>query len=269
MSFINNNINFVYHLETNIKNSTFNMDIKGNIKLSDLVITDYRTSEVLEKYNIDYFNGGDLTLFEALNNSNIDLENLIMELKTTIEGENDNPQFNNFSIDSLLKYVKDVHHEYIRNTFPVLNSLTKEISITPKNPSSELLKLAELYEALKEELEIHIQKEEKMIFPYLSELLEKKNRSLTFEAPPFGSIAHLVEVMGKEHYKTAEILNDMRKLTNNYSTPENTGLSIKVLYDELRKFEKDLHYHIHLENNILFPKAIALENEIKETKSIN
>ena len=240
------------------------MNINGNIKLSDLVISDYRASEVLEKYNINFFNKGNITLSEALNGSGLDLENLIAELKTSLEGENDNPQFNDFSIDSLIKFIKDVHHEYIRNTFPVMNSLTNEISVTQKNPSLELLKLVELYESLKEELEIHIQKEEKMIFPYLSDLLEKKNRSLTFEAPPFGSIVNLLEVMGKEHNKSGEILNEMKKITNNYSVPENAGMSVKVLYNELNKFEKDLHHHIHLENNILFPKAIALEKEIKK-----
>ena len=239
------------------------MNINGNIKLSDLVITDYRTSEVLEKYNIDFFNSGNTTLLEALSVSNLELENLITELKTSLEGENDNPQFNDYSIDSLIKYIKDVHHEYIRNTFPVMNSLTNEISVTQKNPSLELLKLVELYESLKEELEIHIQKEEKMIFPYLSDLLEKKNHSLTFESPPFGSITNLIEVMGKEHCKSVEILNDMRKMTNNYYAPDNAGMTVKVLFNELKKFEKDLHHHIHLENNILFPKAIALEKEIK------
>ena len=264
MLFVNNIIKFVWHPKTNIQNSTFNMDIKGNIKLFDLVVTDYRASEILEKYNIDFFNNGKITLFEACNDSGLDLENIIVELKATIKGESDNPQFNDFSIDSLIKYIKDVHHEYIRGTFPMLDSLTKEISVTLKNPSSELLKLTELYEALKEELEIHIQKEEKMIFPYLSELLEKKNHSLTFEAPPFGSIANLIEVMEKEHNKTAEILYEIRKITDNYFTTENAGMSVKVLYNELKKFEKDLHYHIHLENNILFPKAVALEKEIKK-----
>jgi len=126
------------------------MNINGNTKLSDLVITDYRASEVLEKYNINFFNKGNISLSEALNDSIIDVENFITELKTSLKGENDNPQFNDFSIESLIKYIKDVHHEYIRNTFPVLNSLTKEISVTQKNPSIELLELAELYKALKE-----------------------------------------------------------------------------------------------------------------------
>jgi regulator of cell morphogenesis and NO signaling len=245
------------------------MELNGNSKLSELVISDYRASHVLDKYNIDFFNKGSRTLLEACEHTNSDLEKIISELRKAMSGNNEGPDFDKYDICSLIKYISDIHHEYIKNNFPVICTLSKEVRNSQKTTSPESVKLAELYENLKKELDIHIQKEERMIFPYISELLKKKKFSLTYEVPPFGSIVNLIEVMEKEHNKTADIMYKMRETGNNYIPPENANMTAKVLYKELKYFEKDLIQHIHLENNILFPKGIALEEKIKKQVIVN
>ena len=123
----------------------------------------------------------------------------------------------------------------------------------------ELYTVNNLFNELKEELLIHMQKEEKMLFPYIKKMVFVQKNELEFPHPPFGSVSSPVAVMESEHDNAGSLARELRKAANNFLPPDDACNGYRLLYSELADFESDLHVHIHLENNILFPKAIELE----------
>ena len=159
----------------------------------------------------------------------------------------------------LIAHITSTHHVFVREESPRIEALaTKVVGVHGKN-HPELLQVQEIFSALAAELRVHLMKEEQMLFPYVSRMEESV---LAGEpAPPsmFGTVANPVRMMMQEHDGAGEALRSLRAITSDYKVPEDACISYRTLYQAIQGFEADLHQHIHLENNILFPRAIAME----------
>ncbi len=229
--------------------------------LADVVKFDFRTARVFEKYSLDFCCNGNRTLELACNEINITPENLLQEISSVIsvKDSSDNPE--NWDLIKLINHILEVHHSYIRNMIPVINNHSQKVKEAHGINHPELIEISEIFEQLCYELDSHMHKEEMMLFPAIIQMVETQDESNSKYLSPFGTINNPISVMEKEHSAAGIDLYKIRELSNNYLPPDDACNTYQVFFKELNEFEEDLHKHIHLENNILFPKAIALETK--------
>jgi regulator of cell morphogenesis and NO signaling len=214
-----------------------------------------------EKLGIDYCCGGSRTLGEACTSAKVPLDDVIHRL----ENSNSRSQaaadkvWQNELLADLIAHIQKTHHAFVREECPRIQALAaKVVGVHGKN-HPELLKVQEVFSALSQELHVHLMKEEQVLFPYVVRLEES---TIAGEAPPpscFGTVANPIQMMMSEHDGAGEALQALRSITSNYQLPADACISYRTLYEALQGFETDLHQHIHLENNILFPRALAME----------
>jgi regulator of cell morphogenesis and NO signaling len=215
-----------------------------------------------EKLGIDYCCGGNRTLGQACTQANISIEQALCRLEAglTASAPQDERNWTDEPLAELIDHIHGTHHVFIREESPRLEALiAKVVGVHGKN-HPELMQVQTIVSDLANELSLHLMKEEQILFPYVK-LMEEA--AVAQEPPPpamFGTIMNPVRMMMQEHDGAGEALKQLRALTNNYAPPADACISYKTLYEALQGFEADLHQHIHLENNILFPRAIALES---------
>jgi len=239
--------------------------------IGEIVAQNFRAAQVFEKLGLDFCCGGKKTISEACEKSGLNAENVVNELNNSLEngkmletGGSKGPDFNSWELDFLVDYIINTHHIYVMKALPNIFAHAEKVASRHGENHPEVNSIFDLFSNLKEELEAHLQKEEKMLFPYIKSLVNLKKNNVEMQYPPFGTVKNPVNVLEHEHENAGEILGLLKTLSNNYSTPEDACTTYKVLYSELNEFESDLHTHIHLENNILFPKAIKLEKELNQ-----
>ena len=248
--------------------------IQKESTIGEIVAKNFRAVQVFEKFGLDFCCGGEKTISEACENKGLNAENVVTELNHSLENGKmwdseaaKGPDFNSWELDFLVDYIINTHHIYVMKALPAINVHAQKVASKHGVNHPEVISIADLFANLKEELEAHLQKEEKMLFPYIKSLVNLKKNNIEMQFPPFGTVNNPVKVMEHEHENAGEILGWLNKLSNNYSAPDDACTTYKVLYEELKEFENDLHTHIHLENNILFPKAIKLEKELNQGDS--
>jgi regulator of cell morphogenesis and NO signaling len=159
-----------------------------------------------------------------------------------------------------VKHIVGTHHEYLKLELPALGSrMNKVLAVHgPKDPQT-ISSLAEVFGSLRAEMEMHMHKEESMLFPFIEQYGRAETSGRPLPPVPFGSIANPIGVMEREHESAGGALLEIRELTHGFEYPSYACSTVRALFDGLKALEADLHVHIHLENNILFPRAIALE----------
>jgi regulator of cell morphogenesis and NO signaling len=237
------------------------MLIEKESKIGEIVAQDFRTAGVFEKYGVDFCCGGKKSINEACSDSGIDSDELINNLMQ-VNGSRETNNFNSWEPDFLIDYIINNHHKYVLGALPVITAHTEKVSSKHGEKHPEVIKISGLFAGLKAELESHMQKEERMLFPYIKHLSEIVRLGQDASYPPFGSVENPIKVMETEHETAGKIIAEIYKLSSAYLIPEDACTSYTVLYKELKEFEDDLHVHIHLENNILFPKAVELEKKL-------
>ena len=217
------------------------------------------TTRVFEKYKIDYCCGGRRSIKDACAASGVDDNEVAkaLELALALPAEPEQPE--HMSIPQLVDHIIDTHHVFTRRELFRLSALMDKVSSKHGERHRELFKLKNLFTALSDDLLLHLKKEEAVLFPYVQELARAKEKSALPMIAPFGSVEHPVGMMETEHEEAGSILSQMRQVTNDYKTPEGACPSFTALYFSLEELDKDLHRHIHLANNILFPQAVELE----------
>jgi len=148
---------------------------------------------------------------------------------------------------------------------PVISLHADKVASVHGQNHPETIQIADLFLAVREELESHMMKEERMLFPYIKQLYESKKNNVTATPPPFGTIQNPIRMMEAEHTSAGNAMSQIRELSENFAVPPDACNTFKALYSELKEFEVDLHKHIHLENNILFPKSIEMETDLFES----
>ena len=226
------------------------------------VAQDFRTAAIFSKYQIDFCCKGNRTITEVCEKQDIDADTLLQNVFDVLQSENNNTiDFNSWPLDLLVDYIEKTHHRYVEEkTGIILQFLNKLCSVHGAN-HPELFKINELFTAGAGELSQHMKKEELMLFPYIKRMVKTKESNGVLTQPSFGTVSNPIAMMMQEHDNEGERFCEIANLTNDYTAPADGCTTYKVAFAMLNEFEQDLHKHIHLENNILFPKAVILEEE--------
>lgn len=231
--------------------------------IGELVASDFRKAEVFRKFGLDFCCGGNKTIKDACAEKGISHEEVEKALS---EAENQpaaaSHDFNKWKLDFLADYIVNTHHTYVQEALPMLYEFSNKVANVHGNAHPEVVEIARYYDEVANELRMHMHKEEMILFPYIKHLAQCEAQGLTPETPGFGTIQNPIRMMEAEHVSAGGCMEQIRVLSNNYTPPQDACGSYKVLYAKLEEFEKDLHQHIHLENNILFSKAIELESKL-------
>ena len=228
--------------------------------VGDLVAKDYRAAGVFKQYGIDFCCGGKKTVAEVCNQKGVPMAELEEKL-AHLEGRpaRQRLQFNEWALPFLIDYIINIHHTYVQEKLPQLLEYARKVAKVHGHAYPETITIANKLESLAEELFAHLRKEELILFPYVKELSRAKEAGETVKAPPFQSAQNPIRVMEADHEFAGATMAEIRELSNGFTPPEGACNTYRVLYALLEEFEEDLHRHVHLENNILFPQAVELE----------
>jgi len=230
--------------------------------LAEIVTDNIRSAIVFEEYGLDFCCKGNRSLKAACADKNIDVQKIVDELINLSHSGNGKENPNDWQLDFLVDYIINNHHQYVRRMIPVISLHADKVASVHGKNHPETIQIADLFLAVREELEMHMMKEERILFPQIKQMvLTQKENSKYFQAP-FGTIQNPIRMMEYEHTSAGDALYQIRELSNNYAHPDDACNTFKALFSELKEFEEDLHKHIHLENNILFPKSIILETKL-------
>ena len=236
-----------------------NLEKKYNSEtVGSIAAKDYRKAEVFKKFNIDFCCAGNQSLKEASKEAGVTEEQLRTELeqanKITTYASQD---YDKWSLGFLADFIKNTHHQYAKETAPIILGLAEKVALAHGIQHTELFELAKTAKGFFEELLVHMVKEEDVLFQNIKTLVAKRvhgDKSFLL-----GSLETTIKIMYKEHDHAGENLRYLRKITNNYTLPTDARNSYNYRFEKLKEFEDDLFRHIHLENNILFSKSIALQ----------
>ncbi|WP_142784871.1 iron-sulfur cluster repair di-iron protein [Changchengzhania lutea] len=237
-----------------------NKDLEKQI--GQFVADDFRTAAVFSKYGIDFCCKGDRTVKEVCNKNEIEVNTLLDELHNVLNSKTDQSiDYKSWPLDLLVEYIEKKHHRYVEEKIPVLRQFLNKLCSVHGERHPELFKINELFTASAGELAAHMKKEELVLFPVIKKMVNAKLENGAIQSPQFGTVENPIAMMMQEHDNEGERFRQIAELSNNYNPPADGCNTYQVTYAMLDEFEKDLHLHIHLENNILFPEAVKLEQQ--------
>lgn len=233
------------------------MESIEHLPLAKIVNLKPESASVFEKHNLDFCCKGKQTLSEALAGNVAEFKIVKIQLEDLFSKKdiNSDQNFDNYTVSELVDYIVARHHAYVKEMAPIITGHLNKVADKHGNRYPYLIRINQLFADVIRELINHLMKEEVILFPRIKSL-EKATDNETAKA----EIQSPIKVMLAEHDMAGNLMSQIRELTGNYTPPADACTTFRLLFDELRKFEEDLHLHIHLENNLLFPKAIALFN---------
>ena len=231
--------------------------------LGQIAAKDLRKAQVFKKYGLDFCCGGKKTVNQACMEKGLDVTTVEQELQQVDKSQSSRPlPYGEWSLDFLADYIINTHHSYVKKNLPDIRVYAEKVMKVHGKHHPELLRIHQLVEEVNAELMSHMIKEERVLFPYIKELVAAKNNAQPLHAMHFETIQNPINMMELEHEMVGKNLEAIRILSNNYLLPEDACASYSLLYRMLDEFEEDLHLHIHLENNILFSKALEMEKQL-------
>lgn len=233
------------------------------ITIGEIVAEDFRTASVFSKYGIDFCCKGHRTLEEVCDRKSITVSELVEELSSISNASGGTTDFLSWPSDLLIDYIEKKHHRYVEEKTPALLQFLNKLCKVHGDRHPELFQINELFLGSAGDLAAHMKKEELILFPFIKKMLKAKSDGQPLEVPHFGTVENPVAMMKEEHTNEGERFETIAQLTDNYNPPADACSTYRVAFAMLREFEQDLHTHIHLENNILFPRAIAMEKEFQ------
>lgn len=236
------------------------MTLHPELTIGELVAHHYRTAEVFSRHGIDFCCGGKRTLAKACADKELAWEALSDELTLALEApEMPSQNTDKWAPDFLAEYIVQTHHRYLRENLPLLLQYTAKIAEVHGERHPELKIVAKQVVLLAQDLLEHLDKEEQILFPYIKQLCVAKSSQTLPPAPPFGTVENPIAVMENEHDYAGTLLENLRDLTNHFTPPADACATYQVAFSKLKELDEDLRWHVHLENNVLFPKAVLLE----------
>ena len=229
----------------------------------ELALENPAATRVFEKLGIDYCCGGNKSLEQACRAANLPMDQVLDSLETAKQATRAAQKDRDWQrepLPDLIAHISDAHHTYTRTEIARLGPLFDKVCSVHGKNHPELLQVRASFRGLAQELTMHMMKEEMVLFPYVLRLEEAVIRREPVLPPPFGSVVNPISMMEHEHDSAGNALRAMRHASSGYVPPTDACVSYQTLYQALADFEADLHQHIHLENNILFPRAIAMEH---------
>jgi regulator of cell morphogenesis and NO signaling len=219
-------------------------------------------TRVFEQFGLDYCCGGYRTLLDACQVANLSVEEITRSLEEACQSAPAGVQTRDWrkeSMTSLAAYIIDRHHFFTKQELERLEKLFAKVCAKHGERHPELFEAQQLFQALKQDLIPHMLKEEQVLFPYIARMEEAVSERRAIPQPFFGAVRNPVRMMMTEHDTAGALLKDLRGVTGGYTPPSDACASYQTLYQALAAFEADLHEHIHLENNLLFPRAVEME----------
>jgi regulator of cell morphogenesis and NO signaling len=236
------------------------MSLSGMTRVGEIAAANPRAKRVLEDAGVDYCCGGEKSLHDACMHTNVSSEEILKRLQeNSRQAGPDEANWAAASLSDLTQHIREKHHRYVRDVIPRIRALLQRVKAKHAQNHPELAGIEERFIDLGQEMYSHMQKEEQILFPYIEALERSANGNGTLEPPFFQTVRNPVQMMMQEHDSAGEALRAMRKLSAEYHAPAEACESYRELYRGLEEFETDMHTHVHLENNILFPRAVELE----------
>jgi regulator of cell morphogenesis and NO signaling len=228
--------------------------------IGEIVAADYRAAAVFQRHGIDFCCQGARTLDRGCREAGADTAEVMRHIEAaTATSASGVPRFNDWGLQTLAAYIVANHHAYVREMLPLMTAHSRKIADVHGNRHPELPRVAALVEELADEMTSHMMKEEQILFPYIVQLADATAEGRPAPPAPFGSVDNPIHMMEMEHESAGHAMLEIRELTDGFALPADCCATYAVCLQELEAFERDLHAHVHLENNILFPKASALE----------
>lgn len=228
-----------------------------NTKVSKIVAENYKTAAVFTAHGIDFCCNGGIPLNQACKQQNVDLHQVIEEISQALATPED-VNFTDMPLGELVSYIENVHHAYVRNSIPTLSIYLTKLCSVHGDRHPELFELKELFDQSAQDLTHHMVKEEQVLFPYIQALEASRRGQFTLDPPHFGHLQNPIAMLESEHEQEGSRFKVMDSLTDGFVPPKDACQTYRVAFAKLQEFELDLHKHIHLENNILFPKALNM-----------
>jgi len=228
----------------------------------ELALENPAATRVFEKLGIDYCCGGNKSLDEACRAANLNMDQVLDSLEMAEQSARAVQEEHNWQTEALadlIAHIKSTHHKYTREEIARLGPLFDKVCSVHEKNHPELLQIRGTFQGLAQELTTHLMKEEMVLFPYIVRMEESVIEKEPIVPGPFGTVRNPVSMMEHEHDSAGNALRAMCEASNGYCAPADACVSYQTLYKALAAFETDLHQHIHLENNILFPRAVAME----------
>lgn len=240
------------------------MNLNATRTVRDLAIEIPNATRTFEKLGIDYCCGGSKSLSDACVHANVSVENVLRALEQAGDfgpaPKTSLPDFTTGKLGDLIEHILATHHAYVKQELPRLHQLLNKVVSVHGKTHPELGKIQQTFEGMSSELTSHMMKEEHILFPHIVALENAVSSGRPKPRPVFGTVSNPVHMMELEHDSAGAALKSISELSGNYTPPEEACFSYKTLYSALKEFESDLHQHVHLENNILFPRTIAMES---------
>lgn len=226
-------------------------------KVSKIVAQNYKTAQVFTAHGIDFCCNGGIPLEQACEQQQVDLQVVTNEINEALR----TPEMENFAampLDELVRHIEKIHHAYVRSTLPALTTYLTKLCQVHGERHPELFEIKALFDQSAVELTQHMAKEEQVLFPYIQALAAAQRGQFPLSPPHFGHLQNPISMMEAEHETEGSRFKTIATLTNSYTPPKDACQTYRVAFMVLNEFETDLHKHIHLENNILFPNALAM-----------
>jgi regulator of cell morphogenesis and NO signaling len=229
-------------------------------ELGSLVADNARIAAVLERFGLDYCCNGHQTLADATAERGLPIDEVIDAIAEVGEPTPEEREAGEWrDLGALTQYIVDRHHRYVRETSPAVSAWLDKLVARHGDRHPELAQVREVFFAVSAEMAAHMVKEENILFPFIAELAAAKKSGTALPGGPFGTVLNPIRVMEEDHQLVGELVTRLRALTDGFEPPEDGCTTYRLCYAELARFEADLHRHVHLENNVLFPRAIELE----------
>lgn len=239
------------------------MNITKDSVIGMVVADDYRAAGVFEQAGIDFCCNGNRTIEAACKEQNMSPDRLLVNLQMVLDSsarkDDAVSDYKSWPLDLLADFIEKKHHRYVTAQIPVIQAFLEKIVRVHGHNHPELAEIKGLFDASAGELTAHMKKEELMLFPFIRKMVQAKQAGNNDVAAPFGTIQNPIRMMMHEHDGEGERFRRIKDLSNQYTSPADGCNTYRAAYATLKAFEDDLHLHIHLENNILFPKSIELE----------
>ncbi|AWV98810.1 iron-sulfur cluster repair di-iron protein [Arcticibacterium luteifluviistationis] len=239
------------------------MKITEQQNIGKLVAENYKAASIFKAYKIDYCCNGNRTIADVCKSQNLNAEQLIDKLENVLNSTaTQSIDYKSWPADLLADYIEKKHHRYVEEKILEIKPLLEKLCSVHGENHPELHEIKELFMTSAGELTAHMKKEEFILFPFVRKMVQNKSGSGSVTSPQFGTVENPIDMMKHEHEAEGERFEKIAALSNNYTPPADACSTYTVTYALLKEFQEDLHLHIHLENNILFPQAIKMEKEL-------
>lgn len=239
------------------------MEILESQAVGEIVAEDYRTAAVFKKYGIDFCCGGKNTLSNACESKGLDINKVLQEIDGLSRPDGNQHNFNEWSLSFLTDYIINNHHHFVRTKLPEIKVYAKKVAAVHGRSYPVLLEMRDTFMKLKDEMLSHLDSEEAILFPYIKKMEEaQRNGNAPDREQQAETAARAIQMMEEEHEEAGSLMAQLEVMSNGFTPPEDACATFRIYFQNLEAFQDDLHQHVHLENNILFPKALELEKQI-------